>query len=256
MSAQRLIGRRITRIAFAVALVASALLTGAGPATAQAPDEVLSHFLCYKGTFAPFDAVPNILFQDDFGVRTTTVARPHLFCNPVRKTRRDTVTKIVDRTQHLKAYRLRTAPTDQFFPVVSNQFGKDQILTIENVPSRTLVPTRKLPHDAPVGLDHFACYDVKDGRAIDRRVQLKDQFISIATRVGTPAMLCMSATKTHVGGPTFPREHPGANLLCYLIGPRRLDPPVGRRTANQFERARVKSEVAVQLCVPSEVVLV
>jgi len=254
MSAPWLIGRRVTGIAFAVALVASALVTGAGPATAQAPEEVLSHFLCYRGTFAPFDDVPNIVFEDDFDTLTTTVARPHLFCNPVRKTRRDIVTKIVDRRQHLKAYRLRApAPTDQFFPSVSNQFGQAQIITIENRPKRTLVPTRKFPHDAPVDLDHFTCYDVKDGKAIDRRVQLKDQFTSFTTRVGRPRMLCNPASKIHIGGPSFPRQHATANLLCYGIEPRRLDPPQGRRTVNQFERARVRSEVAVQLCVPSEI---
>ena len=150
MSAPRRIKRPFPVIAIGIGLIVGALAAGSAPAAAQeSPEDVLSHFLCYRGTFPTFTPVPNVLLRDQFGPVTTTVAKPHLFCNPVRKTRRSgEVTKIVDIAQHLKAYLLRTPSTAVTRSLlISNQFGKDQPVTVAAVPTRVFLPTRKAPHD-------------------------------------------------------------------------------------------------------------
>jgi hypothetical protein len=113
------------------------------------------------------------------------------------------------------------------------------------------VPTRKAPHDPPEGLDHFICYPVLEGKAIDRTVGLKDEFGSFRTTVGKPKLHCNPTTKNHPGRPPVAIKYSYVHLLCYGIEPHRLDPPQVRRTSNQFERARVRAETAILLCVPS-----
>ena len=253
MSAPRHMGRPLTVTVLGVGFAASALIAGAVPAAGQvAPEEVLSHFLCYRGTFPPFDPVSNVVFEDQFVSTAFTVRNPRLLCNPVRKTRRGgEVTRIVDPSQHLKAYKVVTTPATGTIDLIDrNQFGEQRI-SVEQTPTMALLPTRKAPHEAPEDLDHFLCYPVVIGQAVDRRVELKDQFTSFRTRVARPKLHCNPAFKSHPPNPPVLVEHEFAHLLCYGIEPRRLDPPIARRTANQFETARVRSEVAVMLCVPS-----
>jgi hypothetical protein len=251
--------RSLRASAVALGLAASVLVAGAATTSAQppAPEDVLSHFLCYAGEFPPF-AGASVTLVEELGGFTTTVGGPHLFCNPVRKTRGDNVTKIVDVRQHLKVYRIRTDPsgTETLKVSDSNQFGADQVLTIQRSPTRLMVPTRKWPHDRPVGLDHFACHAVTEGKAIEKGVGLKDQFTAFRTRVLKPVLHCEPTQKIH-GDRTFDIRHREAHLVCYTIEPRkRLDPPQTRWTRNQFERARVTARVATRLCVPSTSVIV
>jgi len=212
---------------------------------------LLSHFLCYDGEFGAF-AGASVTLGSNLGKWDVRVANPKFFCNPVRKTRRDEVTKIVDIRQHLKAYAIRpvTPVTGTAEVSDSNQFGADQALTVERSPSRLLVPTRKRPHDAPRGLDHFACHRVVEGKAIEKGVQLKDQFASFQTRVLRPVLHCGPTSKKH-GDRTFEVRHPQAFLVCYSIERRNLVPPQTRGTRNQFEQAPITARVATKLCVPS-----
>ena len=90
------------------------------------------------------------------------------------------------------------------------------------------------------------------GRAIDKSVELKDQFGSFRTRVGRPKLLCNPTDKLHPPAPPTLIQHEFAHLLCYGIERRRLDPPQSRAIRNQFEAwNRARAEVAVLLCVPS-----
>jgi hypothetical protein len=257
MSTPRQAHRRLLVAAMAAITAATAIAVGGGAAVAQPlppPQEVLSHFLCYTGTFAPFERVHDVRLADQFPPgEIVTVGKPKLLCNPVRKTRSDRVTKIVDRRQHLKAYVTvpNSAGVADIDVLVSNQFGRDKRLRVEDKVFRLMVPTRKSPHDAPVLLDHFACYPVLRGAAVDRAVRLKDQFTEIGTRVGKPRLLCNPTVKVHALNPPTIIEHPQAHLVCYAIDERRLVPPVARFTKNQFEGARARAEVAVMLCVPS-----
>jgi hypothetical protein len=242
---------RASTVAFGLA--ASVLVAGAATTSAQppAPEDVLSHFLCYEGDFPPF-AGAQVQLIEELGAFVTQVGGPHLFCNPVRKKRGDVVTRIVDVRQHLKVYRIRTDPAGPETLKVSdsNQFGADQVLTIQRSPTRLMVPTRKWPHDPPAGLDHFACHAVKEGKAIEKPVLLRDQFVGFRTRVLKPLLHCEPTQKIH-GDRTFNVRNPQAHLVCYSIEPRRLDPPQTRRTRNQFEKAPITARVATRLCVPS-----
>ena len=63
MSAPRRIKRPFPVIAIGIGLIVGALAAGSAPTAAQgSPEDVLSHFLCYRGTFPTFAPVPNVVF--------------------------------------------------------------------------------------------------------------------------------------------------------------------------------------------------
>ena len=64
MSAPRLMRRPLATFATAT-VFAIVALGGTPPAVAQTPEDVLSHFLCYRGSFAPFEPEAR-LFEDQF----------------------------------------------------------------------------------------------------------------------------------------------------------------------------------------------
>jgi hypothetical protein len=244
--------RRLLAGAIVTGLVASALLGSGGAASAANPERFLSHLLCWTGTFPVHDGAV-VQLRDRFGTYDAAVASADLLCNPVKKTRGRDVTEIVSRRQHLQHYDMSTAPIVGSRDVlVTNQFRADQRMTLRAWPGGLLVPTRKLPHPDPTGLDHFTCYPVEDGSAIDRRAKLKDQFMEFGTRVGRPSFLCVPTAKVH-GSNAFSIQHARANLACYEIGVRRLDPVKRRDTENQFQAGRVTARQAFFLCVPSKV---
>jgi hypothetical protein len=253
MNSMNRVGRSLRSTTTVVALVASLMATGVATASAQdpPPESVLSHFLCYQGEFPAF-AGASVTLGSQLGSWQARVGKPMAFCNPVRKTRGDKVTPIVSIRQHLKAYRLWPDPVVPGTIKVadSNQFGRGQVLTVERSPIQLLVPTRKFPHAFPTGLDHFVCHRVVEGKAIEKPVQLRDQFASFRTRVLRPLFHCSPARKVH-GDKEFGVQHPFAHLVCYSIERRQLVPPQVRGTVNQFERAQIKATVAVRLCVPS-----
>lgn len=241
--------RALSVLLISTGLVAGALVTDTEPAAgAEPPENVLSHFLCYKGRFPDFEVV-QVVLDSQFGSRGANVRKPHLFCNPVKKKVDTTTTPIVDENHHLKAYKIEPLPTASREVQDTNQFGV-QPLTIEGGATKLLVPTRKKPHPAPTELSHFECYKVLEGQSINKKVTLRDQFGRFETRVREPQRHCNPSAKTH-NAVTHPIVHPTAHLLCYRIDPRPLNPPVVRKTANQFEQKKVRSEVAVLLCVPS-----
>ena len=261
MSTPRRTRRPLLAVAISTGLVASALVAGGSSATGSAPavrpQKVLSHLLCYVGTFRernPSD--PNVVLEDQFGSTDATVTQPWYFCNPVRKTRRvggvRGVTPIVDVDQHLTAY-LVHSPSPPVTPDVSvtNQFGAGRPLKIADQPFGILVPARKAGHGFPVGLDHFLCYGVEEGKSIDRRVRLKDEFGTYRTTVLVPVFLCNPTVKSHPPKPPTQIQHPQVHLVCYDIADRDLVPPETRRTNTQFGRVRVAAKRAVLLCVPS-----
>ena len=259
--------QRLTVIATSVALTAGVLAAGGGPAAAitsaatepeevvAAPQEVLSHFLCYRGGFRPqFSSYPRVGLKDQFGRTKGRVGQASLFCNATKKRHGDQVTRIVSINDHLKGYRFRRILAVQPHSLhiqVGNQFGDAQRLRISGTPKMLLTPTQKRPHDRPKGLDHFLCYKVQEGESINAVIKLRDQFRRYKkVRVLDPIMHCNPVKKRHDGGIT-PIKHPEAHLVCYTIRQRDLDPPQTRKTANQFERAYIRAKTAVRLCVPS-----
>lgn len=244
------IHQRLLAGTIATGLVASALVAGGGVAGAATnPEKVLSHFLCWAGMFLPFDG-PIVGLQDRFGAYDADVEGADLMCNPARKKRGDRITPIVSERQHLKHYDIDTDPAAPVDILVTNQFGRDQRVIIQGNPSGLLVPTRKFPHKAPRGLDHFACHIVMNNLDINKRVQLRDQFKRFRTTVVEELFHCLPTRKVH-GTRVVEVRHPGAHLACYSIAPRSLDSPKSRRTKNQFEEAKITGVEALFLCVPS-----
>ena len=247
------IHQRLLAGAIATGLVASALVAGGGVASAAtSPETFLSHFLCWGGVFPDLDA-PDVELTNRFGtfVADFDADSTELMCNPVRKTRGTRVTEIVSIRQHLKLYDVDADPhAAPFDMLVTNQFGRNKRVLISNDPDSLLVPTRKFPHRAPRGLDHFTCYDVLDNVDVNKRVKLKDQFARFRTMVVDEFRHCFPTKKVH-GTRTFEVRHPKASLACYTINPKVLDQPKSRRTKNQFEDAQITATQALFLCVPS-----
>jgi hypothetical protein len=245
------IHRRALAVAIATGIVASALLVGGGAASAANPEKVLSHFLCWQGTFPASDG-PVIQLNDRFATFDANVDSPDLLCNPVKKTRGDKVTKIVSGRHHLVHYDIGTPFVNGSVRLrMDNQFGDDKRVRIEAWAKGLLVPTRRLPQPDPTNLDHFTCYSVVSGPSVDKKVVLKDEFERIETKVGQLSFACVPTAKVHDSN-SFSPQHPRANLACYEIGGRNLKPPQTRDFENQFEAGQVTATRALFLCVPSK----
>ena len=131
---------------------------------------------------------------------------------------------------------------------VRNQFGIAQ-LTV-NQPLLLAVPTQKLPHDRPVGLDHYKCYRAS-GPVVGTSVGLNDQFSQDPNFfVHSPILLCNPVAKRH-DPLVFPIQNPVDHLVCY-IG-RASQPFTGSAGTNdQFIGEDLTLSDPDILCVPSE----
>jgi hypothetical protein len=104
--------------------------------------KTLDHYKCYaviKVNTAP--PLPVVKLGDQFGTRTAQVGKPVLFCNPVRKQRKDEKPPaLFDAKTHLAIYALPAAPK-----VVSiktkDQFGERALNVLSSV--MLAVPTEK-----------------------------------------------------------------------------------------------------------------
>jgi hypothetical protein len=235
----------------ALVVVLSALC----PARANAG--VLDHFKCYSVVqAAPVNEFVELEDQFDKAdgiVEQALVRIAVFFCNPTEKLISPTAppTPIQNPDGHLKMYLITPPTTSQ--PVrtvqVSNQFGQ-QTLTVFQ-PIILAVPTQKLPHDLPQGLDHFKCYAAR-GQTLGTVVSLKDQFDrqNVVVKVLGPVVFCNPVQKLHDEELT-PIENPEGHLTCY-----RFTPPSSRirevRVVNQFGREELVVARARLLCVPSQ----
>ncbi len=97
---------------------------------------------------------------------------------------------------------------------------------------------------------HFQCYQAQfQGGSFSATVQLKDQFQTYKTTVGTPSLFCTPVTKTVIQGPNMKVPQPANHLTCYTIkGPTISQ---SRAYANQFQKAEVTVGTPDLLCVPT-----
>jgi hypothetical protein len=166
------------------------------------------------------------------------VGDPFVFANPVSKVHGEIETPIWNPNNHLALYSISYSGDPQVWEVtVKNQFGDDQILYVEG-PKWLAVPTRKGPHDPPVGLDHFLVYEVIDvGSApVSANVSLKDQFTQAITPLGTPYLFAVPCQKTH-GSVVTQIKHPEDHLLFYKISNGDFilpELPIGNQFGSQF----------------------
>ncbi|HEY3121240.1 MAG TPA: SBBP repeat-containing protein [Vicinamibacteria bacterium] len=209
----------------------------------------LDHFKCYDGQFPKFEP-RTVLLEDQF-VREEAVAfRPHLFCNPVSKNDEP----IRDPDAHLKVYSIRAAPAHPPLRarevVATDQFGEERLRVLR--PSDLALPAQKAPHAAPVGLDHFKCYDVEHSAGSPpfqpREVVLRDQFVTERVRVVEPRLLCTPVSKN--GEPIHDAVMHLKGYVIEPVGPAKVDRTVVVR--DQFGTETLTAQRARVLLVPAE----
>jgi hypothetical protein len=193
-----------------------------GIAQAQLPpDQRVDHFRCYLVPTSPALTVAAQLV-DQFDAAAGQVENiNHLiitrFCNPAQKTLpTGVVTPIVNVNHHLTLFTINTQPIVMRQVIIKNQFGQQTLTTAD---ARILaVPTGKaLPPSPPpapsTDLDHYKCYNAS-GNAVNRTVNLKDQFLSENTTVLRPVLFCNPVKKSH-GTITVGILNPDVHLTCY-----------------------------------------
>lgn len=250
-------------IAAFIAALAAVPVSRANAATTN--DPTLDHFKCYAIQQAnPVNDF--VLLQDQFDIFDATkeqalVRFPVFFCNPTVKITRSvtggpgTTTPITNPDAHLKMYLMVSEPAGPTRAViVSNQFNDaqhPQTLAVFR-PIILGVPTRKLPHAPPQGLDHFKCY-LAQGEPMGKTVALRDQFDNRQTEVVSvlsPVLFCNPVEKLHDDVITRV-ENPDGHLVCYIFTPS-SDKLNVVQTINQFGREQLFVTRSRFLCVPSQ----
>jgi len=242
----------------ALPLVMSALLVAASGAAAQAPPTPppLDHYRCYPITLDEQDTA-TLADQFDIALNITEpvqVGNGVRLCNPASKRRGRRLTESAHPNDHLVLYRIADLGPNDFSPTrvvsIQNQFGKTKIHTFGE--AALLVPTKKDNHDTPKpeDIDHFKCYRAL-GRAVNKKVELKDQFQEEPeVKVGQPFLFCNPTRKIHatvISGVNHAKDH----LTCYKTSVTSAFPTTSARIVNQFSDASVDVKPADFLCVPT-----
>lgn len=146
-----------------------------------------------------------------------TVLWPELFANPVNKWHSEVWTPVSNWDNHLTWYYLDYEEVPPVWEVtVNNQFGPGQVVYVTG-PTYLAVPTKKGPHDPPMGLDHFLVYEVVAGPdPLFEEIGLWDQFTSQGVTVYPAAYFANPVKKIH-GTEVTDIKHPNAHLTWYWI---------------------------------------
>ncbi len=186
----------------------------------------LDHFKAYGAVWmeAPPVTFPaDVQLEDQFITAwlgeplIATVLDPELFSNPVNKGHGEVWTPVSNWDNHLTFYNLEYEEIPPVWEVtVSNQFGPDQVLLVGG-PTYLAVPTKKGPHDPPMGLDHFLVYTVvSDPPVLDEEVWLSDQFTSRSSTLYPAGYFANPVKKIH-GAEVTDIKHPNAHLTWYYM---------------------------------------
>ena len=215
--------------------------------TAPNPTRVLDHFRCYDVVQQP--APRTVTLVDQFGTTKTKVVRVIRLCNPVRKNNEP----VRRAKSHLVCYSITDSPALRPLGVrVRNQFGRAALRVRRSetlcLPSFKQVVQTAAVSPAPVGLDHFKCYEIEQPQFQPRGVVLRDQFGQSDSRAVAARQLCNPVRK-NAGRVRNARAH----LVCYEtvdLGP---VPFAARdvRVSNQFGVRQLRAVKPVTLCVPS-----
>ncbi|MGD9765701.1 MAG: LamG-like jellyroll fold domain-containing protein [Candidatus Binatia bacterium] len=239
----------------------------------------LDHFLCYRTAALPaqppFDPVPGVRVEDQFGAAVVDVEAPVALCAPVDKN--GEAADAPAHADHLRHYpvtprgELPMAPGQK----IVNQFGTLFLDVL--APTAVLVPTAKNLTSVPAAprapaVDHFLCHPVQRPRGAPPftpvpGVRVADQFGARLIDLIAPTRLCAPADKRG--------EDPGApghaeHLLCYraqlsprviqssggeappTVIPQAFESPVAAiYTNDQFGPETMQMVDVDELCVPS-----
>ena len=203
------------------------------------------HFACYVPITVSQIQSDGVNLEDQFGTNAAVIGQVFRLCNPARKTHNGVVTPIQNPTDRLTLHLTGPQPLTTRQVRIQNQFG-DQVLTTQD--ARILaVPTVQF---APLqGTDHFSCYTVSDGQAINEQVNLQDQWSNAPRVVRRPFLFCNPVRKGHNGVIT-PVRHPDDHLTCYTTSKQQVA-PVSVFFANQFGPFSLNPRGSDMLCVPT-----
>ncbi len=216
------------------------------------------HFKTYNVTPFPLPVPLLVTLVDQFGPVEGLVELIALFSNPVvKELPGGEISPIIDPDNHLTWYPFH-AIVEPHTILVSNQFGPDQMMTVENT-NFILLPAWKLyinglptGHNHPSTLDHYVCYDVTSGPPVGLApVTLVDQFHQEVVEVGDPRVFCNPADKV-IPDDGLPMYHPDNHLACYDIIPHLPPPPLEVFANDQFSDSIFMVLENELLCVPSQ----
>ena len=250
---KKTIGAVISVLACAVAMLALQVNLG----YAQNHD----HFKTYNVTPFPLVAPIPVTLEDQFGPVEGQVDGITMFSNPVvKELPGGEVSPIADPNNHLTWYPFMGLAGPHTI-LVSNQFGGDQKMTVENfnfilLPAwKMLINGQPTPHDHPSILDHYVCYDVTSGPPVGlANVTLTDQFHQEIVEVGDPRVFCNPADKI-IPDDGLPMYDPDNHLACYDIIPHVGAPPLEVWANDQFGDSMFMVLQNELLCVPSTKIL-
>lgn len=205
----------------------------------------LDYFLVYD--------VSNRILRDKVFLQTQFDPEPDLaylnhltwFANPVSKNGEP----LFDERAHLSAYMFRQIASEPIRKIViKNQFG-EQKLTIGR-PGYLLTPAVKLEGHKKFSkkLDHFKVYRVLEGRPIEKKVKLKDQFGTSDGKIYYPFAFAAPAKKKHWTG-VYPIKNKHAHLVLYRITPRKFEEK--RVIYDQFGKLGIDFDYSFMLAAPS-----
>jgi hypothetical protein len=177
------------------------------------------------------------------------------FCNPAGKFHRNQFFPVADIRQHLTFFATYPQSEPVRIVVLSNQFDRTAAQPQTWIIGDAVllaVPTHKPPHDAPVGLDHYRCYQAHSTAALTPEiVGLIDQFLPFGGRaVLHPSLFCNPVAKKRLdtGGVT-PIQNPDVHMACYTTT--RVPFTTNRDIETQFGRQTLVIGPPDTLCVPT-----
>ena len=215
---------------FIVAVCTALVLGFACAAHAQIQ---LDHFKAYAVNEQRVNHHVRLQGQFDEQPRAAMLSAIVRFANPVDKNSE----AIRNRHAHLTWYRMH-GPAEPKRKVISlNQFGEQPLLLGQ--PKVFLAPTQK--HEAgsefPSSLDHFKCYEVLEGDAVNRSVELTDQFLKTKMIAERPQFFCVPVRKIH-SQQNFEPQNRTDHLTIYNLT-RQI------KTSNQFTPPSIR-ELAIK----------
>ena len=202
------------------------------PSQKKAWEEQIDHFKCYPVLGQPPLGLP-IHVKDQFVDIDAIVGPAFVFCNPAQKWFEASGPPILNPDHHLTVYPLMYDEPPQAWVVqFRNQFGTWELTVVG--PVAIAVPTQKLPHAAPEGLDHYLLYEVWESYPLEVDVGLLDQFGAEPeyVTVGKPILFGNPVVKTF-GDEVTPIQNELAHVVVYDIAGSEIAPPIVQVT-NQF----------------------
>ncbi|HEX7155303.1 MAG TPA: hypothetical protein VF618_27805 [Thermoanaerobaculia bacterium] len=221
----------------------------------NAPETCNDHYLFWKVRETGVDFKVKLQTAADQAPFDTALLQIEYLGNPARKTREGREPEDVHHPSlHLLAYKLgiqREAPERSVF--VSNQFGQGQQWQLGNS-QYLLMPARKAKGDEPdptspppPRVDHFLCFRVVEGQAIEETFAVRDQFGEYRFVYLKPILFGYPVSKNDEG-----TVHPDVYQAIYEVT-EVVRPPahVGVRTLDQLGKLALNAVETAWFGVPS-----